>query len=65
MQDVFFSGVVDNVAEAAGSEEGDDVQNECDRERTAEIPVPLECPPGMLAPCPLAWEHPAEVPPRL
>lgn len=60
-QDVFFEGVVHNVAEEAGEEHEAEDEDDTTRAHAAQIPVPVESPAGMASPTPLAWEYPVEV----
>ncbi len=64
VQDVFFDGLVGKIAAAAGSEDDDD-DDGLEGGNTADSPppppIPTTVPPGVVCPCPLAWDHPEEV----
>lgn len=64
-QGVFFEGVVGKIAAAAGSEDDDDDDDSGGGGKTADSPppppIPTAAPPGVVCPCPLAWDHPEEV----
>lgn len=65
-QGVFFEGVVGKIAAAAGNEDDEDDDNNSGGDgKTADSPppppIPTAAPPGMVCPCPFAWEHPEEV----
>ncbi|CAM9425840.1 unnamed protein product [Pylaiella littoralis] len=60
--EAFFEGAVVKIAEAAGNEEDsdDDQENGKTLDSPDPPPIPTEAPPGMVRPCPLAWDHPEE-----
>ena len=64
-QVAFFEEVVGKIVAAAGKEEDEDGNDGRTKgwagDKSSPPPVPMEAPPGMAVPCPLARQHPAEV----